>query len=1344
MNKSPGAHARDLLKACGIAFAVACAPLSTTQADDTDVYIDNDRGTTTFSQPMIMFSIDYNPNLNSTICSDAQDFTTRDPVTGAIIHQGCDASTFFLEHGLKENLPPSGPLSFFDIIRLSLRVVLRETAGYKAGLMLNHNQGAGACTGPGTGKCTNGGYMARRFRSIGTVVPEGTPDTDVSRVELLKVLDALPPVQGNLSHPYQGAELFYEFFRYLTGQQVYNGSNGFTDYATDNNDNLCLRNFDGTTFSCAAGTDSILAGRDTQAATSGASGERLYLSPLLEADACTKIFTINFIFQTSIADDQSRSDMSKGRTEGGLGISVPANNTFDTTVGFLNDTDLAPETNPFNSKLAFTFLDDKGTADTTDDQTVTLNHLPGTQNVTSFFIARPTPEPTEKQEAEPTYQYTYDLTTETYAKLGGTNSPLPLSRDPEKLVAAIRNAITQILSVSATFVAASVPVNVFNRAEIVDNVYFALFQAEKGPRWNGNLKKFKLEARDIKDADGNVVGKRAEIVDFFRNPAISQTDGRIQNSARSFWTDAAGARLDAGDVNGDGTVDTKDTTGGDGIADNLDPEGNIIFPTPGGGTAANPPLMISNADGRFVSRGGAGAQCPGFKAGTSGPGTTNPAETNVNYPDGPRKLYYLTMSDASASLKPLNVGLNSSEIKAQLGDATLDDATTETLIRFARGQDVSDIDQDKNTTESRFWIVGDPLHSRPLPVSYGIQNGTSGAPAIGHAENPTGTNQTDNPAIFLAMAGNDGAMHFFRNTGGGPKATAAELGQEVWSFMPPEGLAQQLRLLQNVGGEPLHPYSVDGDPTALILDNDADGNIEPAFNDRVILYFGLRRGQSRYNALKPEAPLAAPVSAYYALDITNPMTPKFLWRITPQDRTTSAGVDATTDFAELAMTFSRPRVGTVVVGKTNPPAPATPQSIRQLAVFFGGGYNGGYEYNADGSVLMDSFNEPTRIGKDRDGVMEDDAVGNAIFIAKANNAELIWKVVGKGSSATNSAKVLVADGSDPTHLPLLDSIPSNLTLIDSDADGASDRIYVGDLGGNLWRVDMGPVDTDPLNLVYTDDWTFTRLACLGRHGGTDCAEVTDLRHDRRFFHEPDVVQATDGSGRFDAVIIGSGDRENPIDQGPYALNSETPPKPFRTYIDVDNELYMVKDRNIKIGAKDASTVRDRGDLFPITTVCTDAAPCAIGAEGWRLALEQPNGEKALSAPLTIGNSIFFTTYLPAPPPSASTKTLNCAPREGGGFLYAIDLLDASPTYNYDHDGGDENQEGTTASDRIKDLNTPGIPAQVVFLGDSNALPGGSKGPSSGGGCDLNVMAGARIFNAPGCPRFKTFWQRVGS
>ena len=72
--------------------------------------------------------------------------------------------------------------------------------------------------------------------------------------------------------------------------------------------------------------------------------------------------------------------------------------------------------------------------------------------------------------------------------------PLEFSDDPDELVATLQEIFKQVLSVSTTFVAASVPVNVFNRAEITDNVYIALFQVDGDgrPSWVGNVKKLKL------------------------------------------------------------------------------------------------------------------------------------------------------------------------------------------------------------------------------------------------------------------------------------------------------------------------------------------------------------------------------------------------------------------------------------------------------------------------------------------------------------------------------------------------------------------------------------------------------------------------------------------------------------------------------------------------------------------------------------------------------------------------------------------------------------------------------------------------------------------------------------
>ncbi len=1222
---------RKLLLALSIALPVAISPTAVI-GDDTDIYVDNSSSAAPSSKPLVMFSIDYSPNLGSTICS-------------AVSRQAgnCNVDTFFLSEGFDASALPAltDPITFFDVLRLSLRLVLRETSGYKAGLMLNHNQ-TGNCAGPSNNPtCSNGAYIARRFRSINSVVAPDATDTDASRIELLNILDSLPLAGGFNNHPYQGTEMFFELFRYLTGQRVYNGGNGRDDYPlTGTLDNLGFLNQAGS-------GDNIAVGRDTLAAEGGSNTERTYKSPLLEADACTKIFTINFLFQNSIQDSDSNSAASAARSSGGLGITVPNNaSNFPTVIGFLRDVDLAPETNKFNSSLSWTFTD--------DSTTTTLGYLPGIQNVSSFFIARPTPEPGPNQ-PDPDV-FSFDLKTEGYAQAGGTERPQPLSKDPAKLVAAIRNALQQILSVSTTLVAASVPVNVFNRSEIVDNVYFALFQAQGAGSpeatnvpggssyWPGNLKRLHL---------GTTSAGRPEIQDATGQPAIATLDGRLLSGALSFWTDTDGTKLSAGDRNGDGITDSTDSDG-DGIGNDFTPALS--------GPAANPPDFITKKDGRIIARGGAGQKIPGFTG--TGPGDTNPSGAPVA--GGPRKLFYL-----NAGLQALNSNLTNTEVKTQLGDSGMSNTDAGRLLKYARGQDVNDADGDNNEAESRYWILGDPLHSRPLPINYGLSNGHG---------------STRNPAIFIAMASNDGYLRMFRNTGGTTTdtATPTQLGQEVWAFMPPEGMAIQKQLMNQSApvGQPAHAYSFDGEPTALIIDQDGDGTIESG--DRVVLYIGLRRGGS----------------AFYALDVTDPLNPVFLWRITPGGVTTSAGFVTGTEsnFAEMGQTFSRPRVGLVKLG-TNTDG----SDVRRLAVFFGGGYDGGY------AGSLDEDGKPVRLGNDIDGQMANDSKGNAIYVVRANNAELLWKAVKGTGSPTKTVF---------QHASLNDSIPSNLTTVDSDADGVVDRVYVGDTGGTVWRADLGG-DTDSPANGPTDDWKLTVLAKLGRHSYTSPTRLND----RRFFHEPDVIQSRDSTGRFDAVVMGSGDREDPLDQGN----------------DVDNYFYVIKDRNIGIGAGVDST-RTHDSLTDVTNRCLAGSTltCEINAEGWRLALDNsPNGEKALSAPVTIANSIFFTTYVP-PPPASTGLSFSCGPKEGNGFLYSLKLATGAPARNYNSTDGATNPDGsgTTDDDRDKELDTPGIPAQVVYLGSPTTSSGGSA-------CVVNILAGAQVFEAPGCPRFRTFWQRVG-
>ena len=268
---------------------------------------------------------------------------------------------------------------------------------------------------------------------------------------------------------------------------------------------------------------------------------------------------------------------------------------------------------------------------------------------------------------------------------------------------------------------------------------------------------------------------------------------------------------------------------------------------------------------------------------------------------------------------------------------------------------------------------------------------------------------------------------------------------------------------------------------------------------------------------------------------------------------------------------------------------------------------------------------------------------------------MIWKA--RGGTASPTSTVF-------EHPDLLDSIPSTVAVADTDGNLLLDRVVVGDTGGNVWRADLA--GTDP------SQWKLTRLAALGRH-----AEVGKI-NDRRFFHRPDLVPAEDASGLFDGVLIGSGDRDDPLDIGGVA----------------SNYFYNLKDRNV--GAGSGSDIDlEPSDLGDVTDNCLQGGgSCSVDlTNGWKLQLESP-GEKALSSPITIAGRVFFTTYIPTGGSSSA-----CAPSEGTGRLYALSLQNATSVINYDSTDDDPNYQGepTTKIYRSTDLDSPGIPAEVVSL-----------------------------------------------
>ena len=63
-------------------------------------------------------------------------------------------------------------------------------------------------------------------------------DTNGAKAAFHDFLSKIPVPAGNASHKYQGAELFFEMYRYLTGQGIWNGHVGYSDYLSTDTKNL--------------------------------------------------------------------------------------------------------------------------------------------------------------------------------------------------------------------------------------------------------------------------------------------------------------------------------------------------------------------------------------------------------------------------------------------------------------------------------------------------------------------------------------------------------------------------------------------------------------------------------------------------------------------------------------------------------------------------------------------------------------------------------------------------------------------------------------------------------------------------------------------------------------------------------------------------------------------------------------------------------------------------------------------------------------------------------------------------------------------------------------------------
>ncbi|MDB4077574.1 PilC/PilY family type IV pilus protein [Porticoccaceae bacterium] len=287
---------------------------------------------------------------------------------------------------------------------------------------------------------------------------------------------------------------------------------------------------------------------------------------------------------------------------------------------------------------------------------------------------------------------------------------------------------------------------------------------------------------------------------------------------------------------------------------------------------------------------------------------------------------------------------------------------------------------------------GDVIHSRPEAINYGGSLGT-----------------------YVFYGSNDGMFHGVK---GGliEKSTliSSKDGEEAWAFTAPEQFQQLANLFYREAAYSTDkrsespfankPYFFDGSATSYLRynSNHQIGNDSAGESSQAIIYLTARRGGN----------------LIYALDVTNPVSPKILWH--------KSAVDS--GFTELGQTWSTPK-------------------IAQLNI-----KSSGIEREVP-ALLMGLGYDPVAEDEVSDG-RSDSAVrtqGRGLIILNALSGDIIWQLTS-------------------THSAMDYAVPASLTVIDQDGNGSADLVYFGDTGGQLWTLDLQSTDLA--------DWQAKRLITL--------------------------------------------------------------------------------------------------------------------------------------------------------------------------------------------------------------------------------------------------------------------------
>ncbi|MCJ7539862.1 MAG: hypothetical protein MUO88_09400 [Desulfobacterales bacterium] len=539
------------------------------------------------------------------------------------------------------------------------------------------------------------------------------------------------------------------------------------------------------------------------------------------------------------------------------------------------------------------------------------------------------------------------------------------------------------------------------------------------------------------------------------------------------------------------------------------------------------------------------------------------------------------------------------------------------IINYVRGADIFDENGDTHVDDNRSIITGDVLHSEPSVFQYRYS-------------------ATSSSKTMVYFGANDGMLHAVLDVTES-SGTETSYGTEKWAFIPPDQLPRLKEMIEGFS----HQSYVDSTPKIYFKDDNGNGFVDS--EDKVILICGARKGGT----------------SYFALDVTDPFSPQYRWRINQYDDAEPGKASPTTVIPELGETWSEPQFG--LVKTSDGDTTGTP------VFFVGGGYS------------------------------SDNLKGNTVIAVDVVKGTLIKQF--KTGSSTNT---------DMDY-----SILSSVLVVDENDNGFVDKVYVGDLGGQMWRF-ASFVDKDDNDLAFPNcneninSWTGQVFF------------KTDDNNSRKFFYPPSITLEKG----YDMVFLGTGDRENACCNNSNNVCSFTGPDIIAAVKEIHSSTTTI------VGETDLVDVTDPTATPPDLSTSGDVDGNLSEDRGWYIRLVDESGsavgEKVLAEGTVFYKTFYITTFTPNDDP--------CVPG-GDGKLYALSHLTGSAVLDFNND---------TNKDRSATIGG-GIPSKPVTLitktGTKLLVSVGSANPDA---ASPSLGAGVRNIDPllPPINFFYKYWKEV--